>query len=151
MLDLIRFNLLNWCYEIWNWFVVESIDFMRFLNFVDIVRISSQHIRFHQFHQVPLLCDHRALACTPKDQPRRIDINERSPISFYKKILSYRQNRLKTYSCGTVWKPHMCSYILIKWIVWIECVLGQLRLEGWGNHRGATRGTLLSGLHAPLL
>ena len=53
------------------------------------------------------------------------------------KLLSYRQNRLKTYSCGTVWKSHMCSYILITWIIWIECLLGELRL---GRLEGALGG-----------
>ena len=32
MLDLIRFDLLNWFYEIWVLFDVESIDFMRTLD-----------------------------------------------------------------------------------------------------------------------
>ena len=47
--------------------------------------------------------------------------------------LSHRQNRLKTYSCGTVWKPDMCSYILIKCMILIECMLGELRLGRLGN------------------
>ena len=82
MLDLIRFNLLNWFYEIWDLFDLEIIDFMRFVDFSD-VRILYRHIRFHQFHQISLLCDHQELACTPKDPPRRVDMNERSLISFY--------------------------------------------------------------------
>ena len=75
--------------------------------------------RFYRFHEIHLLCDHQELACTPKDPPWRVNMKERSSFVL-EHLLSYRQNRLKTYSCGTVWKPHMCSYILIEWIVWIN-------------------------------
>ena len=34
MLDLIRFDLLNWFYEIWDLFDLEIIAFMRFLDFL---------------------------------------------------------------------------------------------------------------------
>ena len=86
MLDLIRFNVLNWFYEIRDLFVFEITDVMRFGDFADVVRILFQYIRFYQFHQIPLLCDHQDLACTTKDPPRRVDMNERSLISFYKTI-----------------------------------------------------------------
>ena len=39
--------------------------------------------RFYQFHQIPLLCHHQELACTPKAPPRRVDMNERSLICLY--------------------------------------------------------------------
>ena len=37
---------------------------------------------FYKFHQISLLCDHQELACTPKDPPRRVDMNEMSLICF---------------------------------------------------------------------
>ena len=40
---------------------------------------------FYKFHQIPLLCDHHELARTPKDPPRRVDMNEMSLISCCKK------------------------------------------------------------------
>ena len=36
----------------------------------------------YKFHEISLLCDHQELACTPKDPPRRVNMNERSLISF---------------------------------------------------------------------
>ena len=39
---------------------------------------------FNKFHQISLLCYHQELACTPKDPPRRVDMNERSLIYFCK-------------------------------------------------------------------
>ena len=84
MLDLIRFDLLNSFYEIWDLFDLEIIEIMRFLDFFDVI-ILFRHMRFHKFHQIPLSCDHQELACTPKDPPRRVDMNERSLIYFYKK------------------------------------------------------------------
>ena len=38
---------------------------------------------FYKFHQISLLCDHQELACTPKDPPRQVDMNEMSLICFY--------------------------------------------------------------------
>ena len=52
-----------------------------FLNFLDVVRILCKHVKLYQFHQIPLLCDHQELACTPKDPPRRVDMKEMSLIS----------------------------------------------------------------------
>ena len=40
---------------------------------------------FYKFHKISLLCDHQELACTPKDPPRRVDMNEMSLICFYNK------------------------------------------------------------------
>ena len=59
---------------------------MRLLDFLDVVRILYQHIRFYQFHHIPLLYDHQGLAYTPKDPPRRVVMKESSVISFYKNI-----------------------------------------------------------------
>ena len=80
----------------------EIIDFMRFWNFLDVVGILYKHIRFYQFHQIQLLCDHQELACTSKDPPRRVDMKEMSLIVLVRTFVGYRQNRLKTYSCDTV-------------------------------------------------
>ena len=84
MLDLIRFDLPKRFYEIWDLFDFEIIEFMRFLDFSD-VRILYRQLRFYKFHQISLLCDHQELACTPKDPPRRVDMNEMSLIYFYTK------------------------------------------------------------------
>ena len=67
-------------------FFFEHRIFMRFLDFLDVVRILYKHVRFYQFHQIPLLCDHQELACTPKDPPRRVDMKEMNLIYFHKNI-----------------------------------------------------------------
>ena len=41
-------------------------------DFLDVVRILYTHVRFYQVHQMPQLCDHQELACTPKHPPRRV-------------------------------------------------------------------------------
>ena len=38
---------------------------------------------FYKLDQVSLLCYHNQLTCTPKDPPRRVDMNEISLICFY--------------------------------------------------------------------
>ena len=62
------------------------IDFMRFVHFLDVVGILYKHVRFFQFHQIALLCDHQELACTSKDPPRRVDMKEMSLICWGKNI-----------------------------------------------------------------
>ena len=54
-------------------------DFWIFLMFEYYIGMQS----FYKCHQISFLCDHQELACTPKDPPRRVDMNERSLISFY--------------------------------------------------------------------
>ena len=119
ILDLMRFNLLNWFYEIWDLFDFEIIAFMLW-DFLNVVGILYKHIRFYKFHQIPLLCDRQELACTPKDPPRRVDMNEISLICFY--------NKNHWVINKNVWKPalwdllenricaliswYICSYIL---------------------------------------
>ena len=75
------------------------------LALLDVVRISFEHISVYQLHQIPLVCDHQELACTPKDPPRRVVMQEMSQIVFIRKCmeLSPKQfenlrlwNRLKT-------------------------------------------------------
>ena len=86
ILDLIRIHLINWFYEIWNFFL-SLLSFLwgfGFLDFWDVVGILYKHMRCYQFHQISILCDHQRLACTQKDPPRRVDMNEMSLISFRK-------------------------------------------------------------------
>ena len=78
-------------------FFFESILVSAMFGLLDVVRILYRHMMFYQFHQIPLLCDHRELACTPKDPPRRFDMNEMGLIFFYEKI-HWVINK-------TVWKP----------------------------------------------
>ena len=141
-LDLIRFNLLNWFVEIRESFFFEMSAFMRFGDFLDGVRVSYKHVRFYHIHQMPLLCDHQELACTPKHPPRRVDMKETS------RIYSHTNNYCVINK--TVWRPtlgllatrfkaRMCSYILINWIMWIECMLEELRLGRLGEPLGGSR------------
>ena len=67
----------------WTFFF-GLIDCMRFWDFLDVVGILYKHVRFFQFHQIALLCDHQELACTSKDPPRRVDMKKMSLIVFYK-------------------------------------------------------------------
>ena len=85
ILDLIRFNLLNCFYEMWEWFVSEMIALMRFWisGFLEVVKTLYKHIRLYQLHQISFVCHHQELARTPKDPPRRVDMNERNLICFY--------------------------------------------------------------------
>ena len=55
-----------------------SVVFMTCFNLFDVVSMLYKHVRSYRFHQIPLLCDHQALACTPKDPPRRVDMKEMS-------------------------------------------------------------------------
>ena len=136
MLDLIRFDLLNWFYELWDLFVFETIDFMRCLDFVDVVRILFQPTRFCQFHHIPLLRDHQELACTPKDSPRRVDMNETSLIYFY-----FKKHWVID---KTVWKPvlvellenRICAYIF-QYIANIFLYIVSI-LSAIGRHLGAS-------------
>ena len=108
-LDLLRFDLICWLYEIWDKLVFEVVAFMTFLNFVDVVRILYKHVRLYQFHQISLLYDHQELACTPKDPPRRAGI-KMSLTSFYKKMYWVVDK--------AVWKPSLVeqfktAYVLL--------------------------------------
>ena len=67
-------------------FFWKFIDFVRLLDFLDIVGILYKHVRFFQFHQIALLCDHQELACTSKDLPRRVDMKEMRLIFWGKNI-----------------------------------------------------------------
>ena len=116
-----------------GFFVSAFTDFTKFISWI--VRIQYEHVRFYQFHQIPLLWDHHChqeLACTLKDPPRRVDRNEPN-VFFVRNFDELSKNRLKTYSCGAVCKPHMRSYISLKWIIWIECMLGELWLGRLGE------------------
>ena len=78
---------------------------------------------FYQLHQVPLLCDHQELACTLEDPPRRVDVNEMSLISFHKNNYCVIDKTVWTptlESCGTFWKPHMCFYISIDLLLYLN-------------------------------
>ena len=97
ILDLIRCNLIKWFYEILYLLFWKFIDCVRFWVFLDIVGILYKHIRFFQFHQIALLCDHQELACTSKDPPRRVDMKDMSLIFLYKNIYWVIDK--------TVWKP----------------------------------------------
>ena len=57
-----------------------DVVFISLLDFLDADRILYKHVRFYRFHQIPLLCDHQELACTPKDPRRRVDMKEMSLI-----------------------------------------------------------------------
>ena len=61
-------------------FFLQLLIFIRFLDFLDVVRLLYKHRRLYQFHQILLLCDHQELACTLKDPPRRVDMKEISLI-----------------------------------------------------------------------
>ena len=94
-------------------FVFEFIDYMRCWDFlVDVVRILFQQIRFYNFPQIPLLCDHQELTCTPKDPPPRVDMNERS-LFFIRK---YIELSTKPFEDLLVWNllktAHVLLYIL---------------------------------------
>ena len=85
-------------------FFFEFIVFVRFLAFLDVVRILYyRHLKFCQFHQIPLLCDHQELACTPKDPPRRVSITQMSFGVFYGNIYWVIDK--------TVWKPTLMTPI----------------------------------------
>ena len=58
-------------------------------------------IRIYQFHQISVLCYHQELACTPKDPPRRVDMNERSLICFYNELSTKPFENLLFWAC---WK-----------------------------------------------
>ena len=60
---------------------------VRIFGFWDVVGILYKHVRFYRFHQIPFLCDHHELACTAKDPPRRVDMNESSLIFFIRKFI----------------------------------------------------------------
>ena len=69
---------------------------------------------FYKFHQISLLCDHQELACTPKDPPRRVDMNERSLISFCNQnhwVID--KNVRKPALLDLLARGHLRSYILI--------------------------------------
>ena len=89
-----------------------------------------RHIRFHKIHQIPLLCYHQELACTPKDPPRRVDMKETGLISFY--------NKIEWTIDKTVWKPTLVATCENR-----TCALIYVNKKGswgWGNHWGATGG-----------
>ena len=150
ILNSININLINYFMRCETFFV-EHILFMQYLHFLDVVWISYKHIRLYRFHRIPLLCDHRELACTPKDPPRRfIWKNESTKLfSYIRTSIVFRQNSLNTYCWRTVWKPHMCFYILIKWIMWIECMFGGLRLGRLGKPLGGSWGNWVACNHLP--
>ena len=81
-----RFNIISSFCEIWDLIVFEIIAFMKCLNFSDVVRILYEHVSFHQFHRIPLSCDHQGLAYTPKDPPGRVDIKKISVFLCLKKM-----------------------------------------------------------------
>ena len=114
ILGLIGFNLINWFYEILDLCFWQFIDFVRSLDFLDIVGILYKHIGFFQFHQIALLCDHQELACTSKDPPRRVDMKEMSLILSWKNICWVIDK--------TVWKPPLVTLFenricaLISWL-----------------------------------
>ena len=68
--------------------------FMTSFKFLDVVSVLYKHVRFYQFHQIPLLCDHQELACTPKDPPWRVDIKNESDF-FDKKTMTALASRKK--------------------------------------------------------
>ena len=85
VLDSTRFNPLNQFYEIWDLLRFGNIVFMWILKFLDVFWILHKHVNKYQFHQIPLLCNHQELACTPTAAPRRVDMKEMSLIVFRKK------------------------------------------------------------------
>ena len=78
LIDFMKFGII---------FCSELIDCMRFLDFLDVVGILYKHVKYFQFHQIALLCDHQELACTSKDPPRRVDMKEMSLFSFIRTFL----------------------------------------------------------------
>ena len=96
--------------------------------FVDVAGILYTHIRFYHFHQNTLLCDDQELACTPKDSPRRVDMNARSIISFHKKIdwaidqIVWKLTLVEPFenrSCALIsW--YICSYIWMYLILYLN-------------------------------
>ena len=116
----------------------ELIAFYEFRIFstLNVVGISFMHVRFYQFHQSSLVCDHHELACTPKDPPRRFDMIEMSLICF--------QNKKYWVIDKTVWKlalvelleNRICVFISwstqIQYIQYIVSMLGAI-----GRYLGA--------------
>ena len=69
---------------------------------------------FYNFQQISRLCYHQELACTPKDPPRWVDMNEISLICFHK--------RIDWVIDKTVCKPTLSdpfeNRIFVSWYIW---------------------------------
>ena len=122
-------------------FFVRICCFMTFLKILDVVSILHKHVRSYQFHQIPLLCDHQELACTPKDPPRRVDMKEASLIVFRKNVRKMIELPTKPFQNLLLWNRLKTAYGL----------LYLHEMNYMNNHWGATWGTLRSGEHAPPL
>ena len=93
----------DWSYCLFLWF-------SGLLDFLDVVGILYKHVRSYQFHQISFLCEHHDLACTLKDPPRRVDMNEMS----FRNV--YRTNYWvidETVSKPTIVTPHRFADFLM--------------------------------------
>ena len=111
ILDLIRFDLLNW---IWDYLFSKLLilwDFWIFLMLEYYIGMQG----FYKFHQISLLCDHQELACTPKDPPRRVDMNERSLIFFIIRIIELSTKPFENLLFWTCWKTAYALFDIGYW------------------------------------
>ena len=126
MLGWIRCNLVNCFYEIWDLFVFGFVVFMRCLGFWYAVTTL--------YKKVPPISSNSTFMLSPgagmhtkRSASTSWYERKKSNLFLWQKWLSYRQNRFKICPFGPVGKPHMCSYIVMKWII----------SASWGNPRTA--------------
>ena len=120
VLNLIRSNVLNWFYEMWELFVFDSI--CNIFGLRGCVRILHQLITLHQTHKIHFYAVTRSWHAHQKIRLDEFIWTKGIRFLFISNVLSYRQNHLETYSCGTFWKPHMCSYILMYLLLYLDII-----------------------------
>ena len=93
-----------------------------------------EYIRSYQFHKTPLLCDDQELACTPKDPPRQVDMNEMSLTSCYRKINELSTNPFETQLLANRLKT---AYALL----YLDKMNYMNRMRAWGTQAWEAGGT----------
>ena len=91
-------------------FISNLLFFMRCVDFLDAARTLHEHSQFYQCHQVPLLCDRQELASTPKDPPRRVEMEEMSLIVLQENASSCDKTVRKP-TLGEPFENRICVFI----------------------------------------
>ena len=134
ILDVISFNLINWFYEIWDLFVFGFVVFMRCLDLWTAVTILYKKVLPISSNSTFMLSPGAGMH-TKRSASTSWYERKESNLFLFEKKMSYRQNRFKTCSFGLVGKPHMCSFITIKWN--ISASRGNPRPAAGGTRPGA--------------